>query len=412
MLELMPSTSAANVVFVAERAVAGERIEIAADVGETLRSDSVEGLRSLPRRGLEIGGILLGSAEGSCRVTGLAPVISEHLYGPRYQQSSKDRALFESRLAELRDESNVDAKPIGMYRTQIKSEAGPDERDSDAFRKYFPESAGIFILVTPQLTGQATLSCFYWDREKMIPCDSFERRELQIDPPPVPRAPGRGKRWTQEAVLAGIAGLVVWGIVILVQHQPSAAVVMPAAAPAALAPRTKARPLQLQAVTSSQGAEVHWDSRADVLRAATGGLLTVESGDDRTELPISRAELNTGKFFYGEVGPLTTFVLTVYRSNGSPDSQSFTLRAPEMQLAATVPAPVPAVAAAPPPRQPRNVQEEVDEPEPEPLPAPEPRRREREAIAPKPPQPAPVPERRFTLPPPVTVSSGSIMAKP
>ncbi|MCU1257247.1 MAG: hypothetical protein JWO80_132 [Bryobacterales bacterium] len=383
MLEILPLTPATDAFFVLEEGSRRKIIALAAGAAERLRIDAVEALRSLPRRGLEIGGILLGEASNSFLVNGVAPVESEHLYGPGYEQSARDRAVFHAQMDELRRIPAGGNVPIGLYRTYTRESGGVNARDAEALRLYFPESDGVLLLVSPKATGRVSISCFYWDRRSLIPCASAaaphvsssllpaDSPAMSVDPVvEFPRAAQQRRnpawdaaRWLNEAALAGIAALIVFGAVSLLHHEPASALVKPTA-------RAASR-LGARVVSWPDGAQVVWNGKSDPIRGAVGALLSVEDGGSKTDLPISLSELHTGNVFYGVASPRATFVLTVYAADGSEIRESMVARG-------TTP--------APPRRQAKIVRDRGKPTEEQP--------------------------RTLTLPPPVTAASGSISPKP
>ncbi len=169
MLEIVPFMPVKDTLFVAE-AAGSKSILFPAGLSEKLRVEAVEALRSLPKRGLEIGGLLLGSTDGSLVIRDLVAVESEHLYGPRYELSEKDRTAFQAKLEELWHSPTGESIPVGLFRTYTLGEATADLRDQEALQLHFPQSDGVLLLAGPKLTGRTTVSCFYWDQQNLIPC--------------------------------------------------------------------------------------------------------------------------------------------------------------------------------------------------------------------------------------------------
>src|SRR5258708_34337149 len=71
-----------------------------------------EGFKALPRRGLEIGGLLIGTARAAGNLTvvdvdDFEPVESEHATGPSYVLSDADRRLLKERIAAREDIAHV-----------------------------------------------------------------------------------------------------------------------------------------------------------------------------------------------------------------------------------------------------------------------------------------------------------------
>ena len=97
-------------------------IQLGPGVIERLGTESWAAFKAVPRRGLEIGGILLGRAVSEDDITtflieGSQPVGSEHRsQGPSYVLSESDFAGFQEEL------KKNGAASIGTYRSHTRSE--------------------------------------------------------------------------------------------------------------------------------------------------------------------------------------------------------------------------------------------------------------------------------------------------
>jgi hypothetical protein len=330
MFEILPFTSPRDATFAPQEGFAANTIVLAGGAGETLRSDAVEALRSLPRRGLEIGGILLGRAGNSFLISGLRSIESEHLYGPGYKQSERDRTVFEATMEELRrapaEQPGSEHAPIGLFRTYTREGGTADARDAEAFQRYFARSDAVFLLVAPKLNGRAAVSCCYWDKRSLIPFNFVGVPDVApagVQPVAMTRRKAaKAGRWASEVAAAGIAALIVFGAVSLMSHEPSSGGVKAAAS-------LKKSALGVRVEASPEGAEVLWNEKSDAIRQAVGALLSVEDGGNRTDLPLSLSELYTGKVLYGAAGKEARFVLTIYAADGAETKESVVASAPK-----------------------------------------------------------------------------------
>jgi len=105
--------------------------------------------KRIPRRGLEIGGVLLGRAD--CRedtttfwIEGFAAVESEHRSGPSYVLSESDLGHLEE---EIRKNGSAS---IGIFRSQTRSEQLViQEPDAALLERYFDSTDAVFLMVGP-----------------------------------------------------------------------------------------------------------------------------------------------------------------------------------------------------------------------------------------------------------------------
>src|SRR6185436_11063246 len=95
-------------------------IEYTLQVVDDIRLAVVDAFFSLPRGGVEIGGILLGRYEASRLViTDSAPLECEHAFGPSFTLSPADLAKLEQQLASL--PRSGAGRPVGWYHSHTRS---------------------------------------------------------------------------------------------------------------------------------------------------------------------------------------------------------------------------------------------------------------------------------------------------
>ena len=217
-------------------------LRLAIDVVERLRLQAVEGLKALPKRGLEVGGILMGSrqtaeAATSVLVRDFEAVESEHKAGPSYQLSDADLDRFTGTFR-----SRPDA--VGIYRTQTRVDTlDLQPGDAEFFQSCFHGTEGLFLLVHPAssqaaifLPGEGSLRLAYqfpFRGADLVESGAVETVDEADPVVPLAETPARSRasavpRWLipAGAVLAGaLAGAAI-------VHRPS----KPAAAPVVATP--------------------------------------------------------------------------------------------------------------------------------------------------------------------------------
>jgi len=179
--------SAAGGAFRYEPPGIGVTFYISYEVIDRLGFEIMRGFGLVPRRGAEVGGILLGSAEDGERVTirieDFVPVPSEHLRGPSYLPSERDLTLFDEQLARH-------PNAVGYYRSHTREEFALGAEDCEILDSRFPSASAVCLLVRPYATraSEAALLCRGEDGrfpsgliEATIP---FRRRELGGGKPP------------------------------------------------------------------------------------------------------------------------------------------------------------------------------------------------------------------------------------
>lgn len=138
-------------------------IYVSLDLIDRLHQDVMRGYGAVPKRGAEVGGILLGSASATERlvvdVEDYDMVTIEYKRGPSYQLSPSDVELFEQTLERLRNVSEGGLHPIGFFRSNTRDSAGLAPDDIELLNKYFPDPKAVVLLIKPYATkvGKATI---------------------------------------------------------------------------------------------------------------------------------------------------------------------------------------------------------------------------------------------------------------
>jgi hypothetical protein len=131
---------------------------------DRLRGLTIDAFLSLPKRGVEIGGFLLGRIEStdplSISIEGFEPVPCEHKYGPSYVLSEADRGHFTEVLDRL--QATSDRQIVGFYRTYTPREPALDAADQDLIRTYFSGLQNVFLLIRPLSSLECTAAFVLW----------------------------------------------------------------------------------------------------------------------------------------------------------------------------------------------------------------------------------------------------------
>jgi proteasome lid subunit RPN8/RPN11 len=168
------------------------RIEYAPRVLDDIRLAVVDAFFSLPRGGAEIGGILLGRhGEGVVTITGHRQLECEHFFGPAFTLSPRD----ENNLRELVAAAAADgAQTVGWYHSHTRSGISLSEEDLDMYRRHFPESWQVALVLKPHSYDPTRAGFFFRDAKGEIRAESgaaeFALEALPVSaPPPVNSLP-------------------------------------------------------------------------------------------------------------------------------------------------------------------------------------------------------------------------------
>jgi hypothetical protein len=205
---------------------AGKKIavQLGAAVVDHLNYEIMRGFGAVPKRGAEVGGLLLGTVEraGNCvvRVEEFVNIPCEHLHGPSYVLSEKDLSAFDRELAACPAESNGRLHVVGFFRSNTRELMQLSEDDQELLNARFPGNDAICLLVRPfatrpseavlltredgRFSGEAQSGAFVFRRKEMHLAPT-PRRERGIAPayarPAAPegsRKPEQGRRRSVE----------------------------------------------------------------------------------------------------------------------------------------------------------------------------------------------------------------------
>jgi hypothetical protein len=168
-------------------------IQLSLDVVDRLQQDVIRGFGAVPRRGAEVGGVLLGSSEGEgsvVRIEDYELIPIEYKRGPSYLLSEEDVQAFEASLEQLRN-GNEKPRPIGYFRSHTRDGVGLGDEDRDLLSKHFPEPETIVLLIRPFGT-KPSIAGFYFKEDGAFqdgpPLQEFSFRRKDLAPEEAPRA--------------------------------------------------------------------------------------------------------------------------------------------------------------------------------------------------------------------------------
>ena len=272
-------------------------------------------------RGPETGGILLGTVEREgerwkVSVEDSVAVACEHLFGPQYALSEKDKQAFRTVL-ELRKAEGNPLVPVGFYRTHRRRGFGLDpEEDVKLLSEFFSDPSAIVLLFKLRKVRRNRAAVFF--RENGEVCTEASYRVISIRkrgarrpaPPPQVAAPARRARtplwcswWAQAPLLLCLLaadGFLGYLSADYFHRNP----------PAAQQPED---PYSLSLVVLEYGDNLHlsWDHKAAAIAGAERGVLLITDSDLSRTLNLSRDQLLNGSVTYRKSTDQVRFRLEV-----------------------------------------------------------------------------------------------------
>jgi len=203
-------------------------VHLSFDVVDRILVEVMRGFGAIPRRGAEVGGILLGSVETGektvVRVEDFEAVACEHRRGPSYLLSEGDAARFAEALARRHYSPEKRTYAIGCYRSHTREGLSLSPEDLRHFDANFPSMHAVMLLVKPYATRVSVGGFFFRENDGSIVTQApylefpFRRKELgggastagrarEASPAPVsPPPPSNGRaypRGSEENATAG-----------------------------------------------------------------------------------------------------------------------------------------------------------------------------------------------------------------
>jgi len=333
------------------------------DVVDRLGAEVLRGFGAVPKRGAEVGGILLGSIEPGevtiVRIEDFEGVPCTYSRGPSYLFSGEERVAFEEALARWPGDLFAAATPVGYFRSHTREGMSLSEEDLEILNQYFRDPAQIGLLVKPFAT-KVSVAGFFAREGGEFPLETplefaFRRREITGEAPPPRRTMEEGRQERQQrrtrqrdatlsldldsrtelpppvypegyypsaetgdsttpqpvrrpffeftplALLLLLVGLIL-GFGAALRFAP----LLPAGSAAA------EHGLSLSVTRTGENLTVRWNRDANVLRSAQRGVLEIEDGSYAKPVELDAAHLRDGSVIYQNRSGAVGFRLTVY----------------------------------------------------------------------------------------------------
>lgn len=339
-------------------------VSISYEAMDRVLVDGLRGLGMVPRRGAEIGGILLGTVEPRpaeaavlVRIDGVMPVPCEYAFGPSYILSAKDRESFRNAIAAAA------GRAVGYYRTHTRERLNFTEADLSLFGEFFPQPSNVALVVKPRAMRASVAGFFIWEGGSVRDTSYLEFRvqarhglkrmakaeTAAVNDPPDERTAA------QESAAPDIALPAFLQTTPPAGHRPrlrwfSWWIQAPLLAALLLADsllgyaaarqlntslqrgRLQADPYSLDLAVAEYGDNLHlsWNHNAPAVKAARRAALSINDGVLARTLELNLAQLRTGSVIYRRLTPDVKLKLEVFVSDRASvaESRHFVASAP------------------------------------------------------------------------------------
>ncbi len=147
--------------------VPGKPLRVELDYGliDRLEGEVMRAFGAVPRRGLEVGGILLGTAiagePNRVRIEDYEPILSRHENGPSYILSDRERRQFGEAVERWRAQSGLRSCVVGFYRSHTREGLEIGREDLELLSQFFPEETALALIVKPYATRPPVGGIFF-----------------------------------------------------------------------------------------------------------------------------------------------------------------------------------------------------------------------------------------------------------
>jgi hypothetical protein len=314
---------------------------------DRLGADVMRGFGAIPKRGAEVGGVLLGTIEPGeqtiVRVENFESIACDYRRGPSYLLTGDDGAAFDDACQRGQPDSSRPTYAIGYYRSHTREGLSPGPEDVELMENYFPSPWHIALLVKP-FASKVSVASFFVREDGLFPSAPpmefpFRRRELtgeEAPPrrnmlervprrrevrnvaaeeipedipddfpstpeparsyPPPSKSRGRGWVWIPMSFVFLLVGLAL-GF--------QAALTMSGKTGSDFA-------LGLTVTKEGPNLSVRWDRDAAAVKTAQKGVLEIEDGAYTKPVDLDAAQLRNGSILFTNSSGTVRFRLIVY----------------------------------------------------------------------------------------------------
>jgi hypothetical protein len=334
-----PATQAAPGYFKWEVAGQPVVIHLRLEAVDRMAAEVMRGFGAVPKRGAEVGGILVGVIEEgdipTVRVEDFEPIPCKYVRGPSYLLTEYERMLFDE-VCERRSPQNAGRTyAVGYYRSHTRDGLALDSEDIELLDKYFPAPSQVALLVKPFGTKPSVAGFFVRQNGVFPPATPlefpFRRWEMTGEEPPrrppmeerkskqrEPESPRHERIFSAEPD-APVAPLpiprrkstpgiwMVASFVFLLLGVFLGYVASRITAPQ----RSSDFALALAVERTGQNLTVHWNPSAPAIRSASSGVLEIDDGGETKSVELDRANLSGGSMVYRNASEKVRFRLVV-----------------------------------------------------------------------------------------------------
>ncbi len=155
-------------------------------VVDRMSAEVMRGFGLVPKRGAEVGGVLLGTIEQGeqtiVKVEDFEAVVCDYKRGPSYLFTADDGAGFDNACVRSEPDSSRPTYGVGYFRSHTRDGLSLAPEDIELMEEYFPSPSHVALLVKPFAT-KVSVASFFFREDGLFPSVAplefpFRRREL------------------------------------------------------------------------------------------------------------------------------------------------------------------------------------------------------------------------------------------
>jgi hypothetical protein len=186
-------------------------VHLSLDVVDRISNEVMRGFAAIPKRGAEVGGVLVGSVEitsheakpddpeppefsetAIVRIDSFEAVPCQYSRGPSYLFSDIELISFANTLAQLESDPFSSSHPVGYFRSHTREGMSLAPEDIALLDEHFTDPAHLALLIKPFAT-KVSVAGFFYREEGEFPAETglefpFRRREITGEAPPPRRS--------------------------------------------------------------------------------------------------------------------------------------------------------------------------------------------------------------------------------
>lgn len=170
-------------------------VQLNLEMIDRLSTVVMTGFGAIPRRGAEVGGILVGSIDGSVvHIDEFEAVPCSYKRGPSYLLSEADSAAFGEAWEKWKPRPGKTQYAVGYYRSNTRDQAALSEEDRGICEKYFPPPSNVMLFIKPYASKTSSAGFITYENGKLEDASAlefpFRRHEIEGTAAPARRPLG------------------------------------------------------------------------------------------------------------------------------------------------------------------------------------------------------------------------------